>query len=86
MLVRVAAQNWKLYGSVLGKAEILHIMLDRDILVLGLTDGVMVGSTVIGLLLQKAVQHEWISWRRTGWIIQNVWQTFYLFAILAWNS
>ncbi|KAF2664519.1 acyl-CoA/sterol acyltransferase [Microthyrium microscopicum] len=85
MLLKVAASNYKVYGSVVGKAEMLHFMFDRDVIILGLTDGVMVGSTVVGLGLQKAVAKEWISWRRTGWIIQNLWQTAFLFSILAWT-
>jgi sterol O-acyltransferase len=84
MLIKVAAQNWKVYGSVLGKAEILHIMFDRDIVVLGITDAIMVASTIFGLGLQKVVSWGYLSWRRSGWIIQNVWQMFFLSAILGW--
>jgi sterol O-acyltransferase len=85
MLVKIAAQNWRLYGSVLGNAEILHIMFDRDILVLGITDGVMVGSTIFGLGLQKLVSQGFLTWRRSGWAIQTVWQMFFLLAVLAWT-
>jgi sterol O-acyltransferase len=85
LLLRVAAQNWRLYGSFLGKAEILHIMFDRDIVVLGLTDAVMVASTVVAYGLQKLIQHGYLSWRRSGWIIQNVWQSFFLGATIAWT-
>ncbi|KAE9988498.1 hypothetical protein EG328_010537 [Venturia inaequalis] len=38
MLVRIAALNWKTYGNILGSAEVFHVMFDRDIIVLGLTD------------------------------------------------
>jgi sterol O-acyltransferase len=85
MLLKVAAQNWKVYGSVLGKAEILHIMFDRDIIVLGITDCVMVASTIFGLGLQKVTSWGYLSWRRSGWIVQNIWQSFFLAAILAWT-
>ncbi|KAF2457446.1 MBOAT, membrane-bound O-acyltransferase family-domain-containing protein [Lineolata rhizophorae] len=85
LLCRVAAQNWRTYGSVLGRNEIMHMMFDRDIVVLGLTDGVMTLSTAFGLLLQKLMAKNYLSWNRLGWIIQHVWQTFYLFSVLWWT-
>jgi sterol O-acyltransferase len=85
MLVRIAAQNWKAYGSILGSAEVFHVMFDRDIIVLGLTDGVMCAGTMFGLGLQKLILKGYLSWNRYGWIIQNLWQTFYLFAVIAWT-
>jgi sterol O-acyltransferase len=85
LLVKTAALNYRATGSVLGGAEVLHIMFDRDIVVLGLTDGVMVGSTVFGLGLQKLVLADYVRWRPAGWAIQNMWQTVYLAAIIAWT-
>jgi sterol O-acyltransferase len=85
MLVRIAAQNWKAYGNILGSAEVFHVMFDRDIIVLGLTDGVMCAGTMFGLGLQKLILKGYLSWNRHGWIIQNLWQTFYLFAVIAWT-
>jgi sterol O-acyltransferase len=85
MLVRIAAQNWRAYGHILGSAEVLHVMFDRDIIVLGLTDGVMCAGTMFGLGLQKLILKGYLSWNRHGWIIQNLWQTFYLFAVIAWT-
>jgi len=85
LLLKVAGDNWRIYGHPLGHAEVLHVMLDRDVLVLAITDGVMVGSTIMGLGLQRLVASEWVSWSRTGWIIQNVWQAVTLFMILAWT-
>lgn len=85
MLVRIAAQNWKMYGNILGSAEVFHVMFDRDIVVLGITDGVMCVGTMFGLGLQKMILKGYLSWNRHGWIIQNLWQTFYLFAVIAWT-
>ncbi|KAF2436031.1 hypothetical protein EJ08DRAFT_602940 [Tothia fuscella] len=85
LLTRVAAQNWRNMGSVLGNAELLHMMFDRDVIVLGLTDVAMCVGTLFGLVLQKIILKGYISWNRSGWIIQNLWQTFYLFSILAWT-
>jgi sterol O-acyltransferase len=72
MLVKVAANNWKIYGSVFGRNEILQLMFHRDVLVLGISDGVLCGSTGLCLSLQKAIYKDWLSWDRSGWIIQNV--------------
>lgn len=72
MLVRIAANNWKIHGNVLGRNEILSMMFHHDVTVLGLTDGVMCASTVFCLLLQKTISAGYLSWNRHGWIIQNV--------------
>jgi len=85
MLVRIAALNWRAHGSVLGTAEVFHVMFDRDIIVLGLTDGAMCAGTLFGLGLQKLILKGYLSWNRQGWIVQNLWQTFYLFAVIGWT-
>lgn len=72
MLVKIGAKNWYLSGSVFGGNEILTLMLQRDLLVLGLTDGVLCGSTVFCLLLQRLILAGYLSWDGQGWIIQNV--------------
>lgn len=72
MLVKIAASNWNSYGSVFGRNEILMMMFHRDVLVLGLTDGIMCASTVFCLLLQKAILADYLSWNKHGWLIQNV--------------
>jgi sterol O-acyltransferase len=85
LLVRVAAQNWRQYGHVLGQAEILNLMFEKDVIVLGLTDGAMTAGTLFGVFLQRLIAKELLSWNKYGWIIQNVWQTFFLFAVLWWT-
>lgn len=72
MLVRIAAGNWKVHGSIFGSNEILSMMFHRDVVVLGLSDGFMCASTVFCLLLQKTISAGYLSWNRHGWIIQNV--------------
>lgn len=72
MLIKVAANNWRIYGTVWGKNEILRLMFHKDVLVLGLTDGVLCGSTIFCLFLQRAIAKGFLSWNRSGWIIQNV--------------
>lgn len=76
LLVKIAARNWKIHGSVFGRNEILQMMFHEDVLVLGLTDGVMCASTAFCLVLQKAILAGYLSWNRHGWIIQNVGEYF----------
>lgn len=71
-MIKMAAQNWSQYGNILGTNEIMGLMFHRDVMVLGLSDGVMCGATGFGLILQKLIQRGWLSWNRTGWIIQSV--------------
>ena len=78
LLVKIAARNWKTYGSIFGRNEIMRMMFHEDVIVLGLTDGVMCASTAFCLLLQKAILAGYLSWNKQGWIIQNVGETFLL--------
>lgn len=82
---RVAMHNWRDYGSVLGNNEIMKMMFSREVLTLGITDGVMCGSTAVGLLLQKAIYKDYIRWAKSGWVIQNIWQSFYLACVIWWT-
>lgn len=84
LLARIAAQNWKQYGSFLGRAEILHMMLEKDVLLLGVTDGIMCASTLFGLFLQSLILGGYLTWGGAGWIIQNIWQTLYLAGFVGW--
>lgn len=72
MLMRVAADNWRTYGSVFGRNEILKMMFHREVAVLGLTDGIMCAATLLCLPMQKAIFKGYLSWNKQGWIIQNV--------------
>lgn len=78
LLVKIAARNWKFHGSIFGPNEIMRMMFHEDVLVLGLTDGVMCASTTFCLVLQKAILAGYISWNKHGWIIQNVGKAFLL--------
>ncbi|KAB8345837.1 hypothetical protein FH972_022892 [Carpinus fangiana] len=85
MLLRVAAYNWRTFGSVLGRNEVMTMMFSKDVIVLGITDGVMTLATVFGVGLQHVILRGYLSWDRSGWIIQNLWQIFYLAAIIGWT-
>jgi sterol O-acyltransferase len=71
-MIKIMATQWRLYGNLLGRNEIMSIMASKDVIVLGLTDGVMVGSTFFNLLFQRAIMKGWLSWNSSGWIVQNV--------------
>ena len=85
MLLKVGADNWRTYGSVFGRQEIIRLMFGHDVIVLGLTDGVMCASTVVSYYLQLLVANGYIRWNRSGWLIQNVWQAIYLGLTVNWT-
>lgn len=72
LLVKVAANNWRTYGTIWGKNEIVRLMFHKDVLILGLTDLVLCWSTVFCLGLQRAILHGYLRWSGMGWLIQNV--------------
>jgi sterol O-acyltransferase len=71
-MIQIAAKNWQAHGHILGTNEILGIMLHRDLMVLGFSDGVLFAATGFGWVLQKLILRGYLSWDSTGWIIQNV--------------
>lgn len=85
IFVQVSMRNWRNHGSILGNNQIMKLMFSRDLLVLGITDGVMCAATVEAFLLQKLVQKDYISWAKQGWIIQNIWQSVYLGTVIWWT-
>ena len=72
LVVKIGIRNWSFHGSIMGGNEILKFTLRRDLVVLGLTDGVICASTTFSLLLQRLILSGYLSWDRLGWIIQNV--------------
>ncbi|KAJ5660267.1 hypothetical protein N7507_006718 [Penicillium longicatenatum] len=85
LLVKIAANNWRIYGSLWGQNEIIHLMFRKDVLVLGISDLVLCWSTVFCLGLQRAVLRGYIRWSGLGWLIQNTWQTAYLAIAIWWT-
>jgi sterol O-acyltransferase len=71
-MMQIAARNYQNFGNPLGSNEIMGLMFHRDVMVLGLSDGVMCGATGFSLILQKLIQRGYLSWDREGWIIQSV--------------
>ncbi|KAM0705028.1 hypothetical protein Q7P35_007815 [Cladosporium inversicolor] len=85
LFVQVSMHNWRAYGSILGSNQIMKMMFSHDVLVLGLTDGVMCAATVEAYFLSKLVQKGYINWAKQGWIIQNVWQSVYIATVIWWT-
>ncbi|KAK4191084.1 hypothetical protein QBC35DRAFT_488130 [Podospora australis] len=77
-VVKIGADNWRIHGNPLGTNEIMKGMFGREVLIMLFADGVMCASTGVSFLLQKLVQKEIIGWDRSGWILQNIWQTFFI--------
>jgi len=72
LLVKVAANNWRVHGTIWGNNEIIRLMFRKDLLVLGLTDIVLCVSTVFCLGLQRAIRGGYLHWNGLGWVLQNV--------------
>ena len=85
LLIRIAAGNYKTKGSVFGDAEILHLMVDRDLFVMLTTDACMYAATSFGFFLHKAIANNYLSWDGSGWIIQSLWQAFFTSTVI-WVS
>lgn len=85
LLGRIAAGTYKTTGSIFGDAEILHLMVDRDLFVMLTTDVSMCAATSFGFFLHKAILYDWLAWNGSGWIIQSVWQTFFTITVI-WVS
>ncbi|CAK4033155.1 sterol o-acyltransferase like [Lecanosticta acicola] len=84
IFAQVAIRNWRDYGSILGRNQVMRMMFSRDVLILGITDGVMYAATFEGVIFQKLVSKGYINWAKSGWIIQNLWQMAYLASIIWW--
>lgn len=85
MFIKVAAGNYRQFGSILGSNEMMRIMFSKDVVVLGLTDLVMLSSTTFGLFLHRLIAKGYLSWSTSGIVIQNIWQTTFLFTIIWWT-
>jgi sterol O-acyltransferase len=82
LLFRIAAGNYKTQGSVFGSAEIVHLMVDRDLFVMLTTDASMCAATSFGFFLHKAIANDYLTWNGTGWIIESIWQTFFTVTVI----
>ncbi|KAI0912233.1 MBOAT family protein [Ustulina deusta] len=77
-IIKMAADNWRKTGSPLGKNEIMKTMFRRDVIVLLISDGVMCVLTGMSWVIQFLVLHDYMDWNRTGWVVQNIWQSLFI--------
>ncbi|KAI1502843.1 MBOAT family protein [Biscogniauxia marginata] len=82
LILKMAAENWRKTGNILGTNDIMKIMFRRDVVVLLLSDGVMCGVTGVSWFIQRLVFQDYINWDRTGWIIQNIWQSAFFASVV----
>jgi len=82
ILARVAAGNYRTKGSIFGDAEILHLMVDKDLFVMLTTDAAMCAASSFGFFLHKAIAKDYLTWNGSGWLIQSLWQTFFTLMII----
>lgn len=73
------------YGYPLSMEFGMRFMFADDTIMLFISDGILVLSTVICVPFAKAIQKGWISYYRTGVILQHLWQTAVLFAAIKWT-
>lgn len=84
-MLKIGAENWKKTGNPLGTNDIMKYMFKRDVLVLLLSDGILCGSTAVSWILQVLIRKGYLDWDRSGWIIQNVWQTVFIGVNIGWT-
>ncbi|KAK1477220.1 MBOAT family protein [Colletotrichum cuscutae] len=81
-VTRIAATNWRATGNPLGTNEIMKTMFRRDVVVLLASDGVLCAITGVSWVLQRLVFAGYIDWDRSGWIIQNIWQSAFIGGVI----
>ncbi|KAI5927040.1 MBOAT family protein [Camillea tinctor] len=82
LILKMAAENWRKTGNILGTNDIMKIMFRRDVVVLLFSDGVMCGLTGVSWIIQQLVFRDYLNWDRSGWIIQNIWQCYFITSVV----
>ncbi|KAI1763961.1 MBOAT family protein [Hypoxylon sp. FL1150] len=82
LILKMGAENWRKTGNPLGTNEIMKTMFRRDVVVLLLSDGIMCGLTGVSWIVQRLVFRQYLDWERSGWIIQNIWQTLFIAGVV----
>ncbi|KAH7148969.1 MBOAT, membrane-bound O-acyltransferase family-domain-containing protein [Dactylonectria macrodidyma] len=79
---KISANNWRIFGNPFGTNDIMKTMFRRDVIVLLLSDGIMCGLTGVSWLIQTLVFNHYLDWDRGGWVIQHIWQTFFIACVV----
>ncbi|KAI1092645.1 MBOAT family protein [Rostrohypoxylon terebratum] len=81
-IIKMGAENWRKTGNPLSTNEIMKSMFRRDVVVLLFSDGVMCGMTGVSWIIQRLVFLNYIDWNRSGWVLQNIWQTLFIASVV----
>jgi len=86
LVLKLAATSYKEHGRLFG-IDILSIMFNPNNLIDCLLADATIfwGSALWCVPLQKAIAKNRISWERTGWIIQLVWEAAYLGVVIEYT-
>lgn len=84
-IVQTSLHNYRTYGNILGTNEIMNTMMNRDLIGLGISDGVLYATTGFGWVLQCVIHRGWLTWNKSGYIIQSVWEFFYISFVVYWT-
>lgn len=85
-MIKTAAENYRITGRIFD-VDILSIMFQPTHLFDCLfADAIMFyGSTFWNVPLQRAVMSGVISWNKSGWILQALWEAAYLYLIVSYT-
>jgi sterol O-acyltransferase len=84
MAVRIYVRSLEASGKPMNLEFAMKYMFSEDTVIMFVSDGILVLSTVLCVPFAKAVANGWISYYPTGTIIQHLWQTSVLFVAIKW--
>ncbi|KAH0613837.1 uncharacterized protein H6S33_005723 [Morchella sextelata] len=86
LMVKDAATSYRNEGRIFG-IDILSIMfMPNKLIDCLLTDAIaFYGTSLWCVPLQKAINKGYIKWDRAGWILQILWQGFFMWAIIQYT-
>lgn len=84
-IAQTSFNNYMAHGNIMGTNEIMATMMHRDLLVLGISDGILYATTGFGWALQVLIHRGWLTWNGAGYIIQSIWELFYISFVVYWT-
>ncbi|KAK4229309.1 sterol O-acyltransferase 2 [Podospora fimiseda] len=80
-VIKIAANNFRSTGSVLGTNEIMSKMMFgnlRELIRMLVADGLMCLLTGLTWVLQVEILRGKMEWDRVGWIVQSLWEVGFI--------
>ncbi|PHH51660.1 Sterol O-acyltransferase 2 [Ceratocystis fimbriata CBS 114723] len=81
-MLKIVVLNISIHGNPLGTHEIISTMVSRDLVYLGLADGVMCALTLVSWGIQRIMFAGYLNWDRSGWLLQHAWQVFFIVSVV----